>query len=217
MDILMTTLHAERAATYQLLARLFIREVDSDLFRSLSHLQASDDKELADQGLAAIVAYLDECPEDPLTDLAVDYARLFIIRNEYGRDAAYPFESVYTSKEALLMDSARDEVVKLYRQAGFKKDPSWKQGEDHISLELEYMSVLAQKTVQVFENDDYDQVQQLLDTQISFLQNHLLTWISPFTDAMESVAKSGFYKGVALLTRGYLEQDYICLQEEKTY
>lgn len=217
MDTAMIALHTERAATYQLLARLFAREVDSDLFESLSHLQASDGEEAADQGLAVIVAYLNECPEDPLTELAVDYTRLFIVRNEHGRDAAYPFESVYTSKEALLMDTARDEVVKLYRQAGLAKDSSWKQGEDHISLELEYMGVLAQKTAQALENNALNEAQKFVDAQISFLKNHLLTWISPFTDAMEKVAKSGFYKGVALLTRGYLEQDYVCLQEEKIF
>lgn len=214
MDEVTIMLHNERAAVYALLARLYEREVDADLWSSLALLTSSDGDEEADRGLGRLMAYVNDTHHDALTELAVDYTRLFVVRSEHGRDAAYPFESVYTSKEALLMDTARDEVLRLYRQVGLAKTSEWKQGEDHISLELEYMSVLAQRTAQALEVKDESLAQELLLKQVAFLKEHLLTWVTPFTVAMEEIAKTEFYKGLALLTRGYLEQDCCCLLEE---
>lgn len=89
-----------------------------------------------DTGNRLIATYLSGIWENTLTELAADYMRTFFGHGYSGHAAAYPFESVYSSEKRLLMQSARDEVLALYRAAGLSKQESWKEGEDHIALEL---------------------------------------------------------------------------------
>ena len=42
-----------------------------------------------------------------------------------------------------MMQDARDEVLVLYRAFGLDKQESWKEGEDHIALELEFEQIYA--------------------------------------------------------------------------
>ena len=46
-----------------------------------------------------------------------------------------------------MMQEARDEVLAVYRSEGLDKLPSWKESEDHIALELEFMAVLGDRIV----------------------------------------------------------------------
>lgn len=73
--------------------------------------------------------------------------------------AAYPFESVHTSPKRLMMQEARDEVLAVYRSEGLDKLPSWKESEDHIALELEFMAVLGDRIVAAAEASDEAEVE----------------------------------------------------------
>ncbi len=128
-----------RRATYQFLSRLFRTEVDQELYDTLVSMRfpANTGNPLVDEGYRMICGYLSQASGDVLTELAVDYVRAFIGSGNDGFSAAYPYESVYTSPKRLMMQDARDEVLVLYRAAGLAKQESWKEGEDHIALELD--------------------------------------------------------------------------------
>ena len=168
---------------------------------------------LVDEGYETIRAYLSEPHPGVMTELAVDYARTFIGHGNNGYSAAYPFESVYTSSKRLLMQGARDEVLVIYRAAGIDKKDSWKEGEDHIALELEFMQILAQRTVDALLEEDEDKAFDLLIVQKNFLDDHLLGWFPMMQRDMEKFAKTNFYRGLARLTRGFLEVDFELLEE----
>lgn len=201
--------HMDRAATYNLLARLMNREVDPGLLAGLSSAGFPEDtgSPLADEANRLMGGFLAESTEDPLTDLAVDFARLFIVRDMGETLAAYPYESVYTSVERTMMADARDGVAAFYRSAGLNKSPSWKLGEDHIALELEFMGVLCQRTVEAARKGDGQAIEDNLALQESFLKDHLLKWAPKFCDGMFATAKTDFYRGVALLLKAHLKSE----------
>ncbi len=200
---------ASRNATYRLLSRMYRVEVDEQFYADLLKLRvpAHTGNAEVDDGYKNIIEYLGEPHPDVLTELAVDYARTFIGSGNNGYSAAYPFESVYTSPRRLLMQGARDEVLVIYRAAGIDKTESWTDGEDHIALELEFMQILGMRALDALNAGDEDAAADLLAQQRSFLEGHLLAWFPMMAADMEKFSKTKFYKGLASLTMGVLNND----------
>lgn len=194
-------------ATYQFLSRLFRSEVDQELYDTLVAMRfpANTGNDLVDEGYRMICTYLSQADGTVLTELAVDFVRAFIGSGNDGYSAAYPFESVYTSPKRLMMQEARDEVLAVYRSEGLDKLPSWKESEDHIALELEFMAVLGDRIVTAAEAADEAEVERLLSTQRNFLEDHLASWAPLMTADLRRFAQCGLYQGLASLTDGFLQ------------
>lgn len=211
-------LNEQRAATYGLISRLFRVEIDEDLLKELHSMRfpASTGNKNVDEGYRRIATYLSNTWDNSLTDLAVDYARVFIGHGVDAFSAAYPFESVYTSEKRLLMQDARDEVLAIYRAAGLDKQDSWREGEDHVALELEFEQILANRTVEALEKGDEDEAAALLTTAKNFLNDHLISWVPMMTADMKRFAKTDLYQGLAYLTDGFLKTDMAFLKDVLT-
>lgn len=203
------TVIQSRIATYRLLSRLYRVEVDQACYDELLklHFPTHTGNELADAGYAAIRHYLATPHPSVLTELAVDYARTFIGHGNNGYSAAYPFESVYTSPKRLLMQGARDEILVIYRAAGIEKKESWKDGEDHIALELEFMQIMSQRALDALRRGNEEKAADDLATQRNFLQDHLCAWFPMMADDIKRFSKTEFYQGLGDLTSGFLETD----------
>lgn len=204
-----------RSQTYQLLARLFRKEVNEELLAELAGKKypygTGNDK--ADAGYLKIATFLSNTWPNTVTDLAVDFVRTFIGHGNDSYACAYPFESVYTSRERLLMMGARTEVLAIYRSQGLDKSDDWKEGEDHVSVELEFMATMAQRSADALLAEDADRAEELLNVQRNFLADHLAAWVPMMTADMKCFAKTELYQGLALLTEGYLEIDGAFLKE----
>lgn len=205
----------ERTATYGLLSRLYRKEVDERLLKEMHGLRyrVSTGNAQVDEGNRLIATYLSGVWENSVTELAADYMRVFFGHGYNGHAAAYPFESVYTSEKRLLMQSARDEVLALYRAAGLDKNDDWKEGEDHIALELEYMQILAGRAADALLRGDRDRAIANLVAQRNFLDDHLLGWAPMLAAEMKKFAKTNFYRGLASMTVGFLECDLELLDD----
>lgn len=94
-----------RANTYQFLSRLYQSEIDEDLLNELKHMSfpyGSGNAKL-DEGYMRIAKFMSNTWPNTLTDLAIDYVRSFIGHGNDSYSCAYPYESVYTSRERLMM------------------------------------------------------------------------------------------------------------------
>lgn len=204
-----------RAATYDLLSRLYRVEVDEPLLAEMKAMRfpASTGSEHMDAGYRLIATYLSNVWENSLEELAVDYTRTFIGNGIDALSAAYPFESVYTSEKRLMMQDARDEVLAVYRAYGLDKRSEWREGEDHIALELEFMKTLSQRAADALAKGDEERAEGLLVTQKNFLADHLSLWVPLFTSDVTKHAKTDFYQGLASLTKGFLAVDAAFLNE----
>lgn len=214
----LASLVKQRADTYGLLSRLYRVEVDQELLDELCGMRfpASTGNADVDRGYRLMATYLSNLWENSVTDLAVDYVRCFIGHGVDAYSAAYPFESVYTSEKRLLMQEARDEVLAIYRSAGLDKQSTWKEGEDHIAVELEFMQIIAQRTADALLRGDDDEAFNLLLTQRNFAEDHLLSWVPMMTADLKRFAKTDFYRGLAFLTEGFLATDREFLEDITT-
>jgi putative dimethyl sulfoxide reductase chaperone len=209
------TLMEQRAATYGLLSRLYRVELDQEMLDKLRGMRfpAATGNSDVDEGYLRIARFLSNTWENSITDLSVDYVRVFIGHGVDAFSAAYPFESVYTSEKRLLMQDARDEVLAIYRANGLDKKDTWKEGEDHLALELEFEQTLANRTVEALRRGDEEEAAALLTTQQNFLSDHLISWVPMMTADMKRFAKTDLYQGLAYLTDGFLDTDRAFLED----
>lgn len=205
----MIDLCARRERTYELLARLFGSEVDAQTYESLkgASFPARTGDERIDTGYRKIASYLSGDHDDAVLQLAVDYVRVFIGHGNTAYSAAYPFESVYTSEKRLLMQEARDEILRCYAEAGLVIAPAWKEPEDHLSLELEYMQIMSRRAKEALEAKRDDEALGLVAAQRDFLCAHLTSWVPMMTSDMRRFARTDFYLGLSYLTEGFLASD----------
>ncbi|ACV22711.1 chaperone protein TorD [Slackia heliotrinireducens] len=198
-----------RAATYALLSRLYNLEVDEKYLNALKEMlyPVESGNELMNEGHYHIAKYLSNSWVEPLTDLSVDYGRTFLGSGIDTYAAAYPFESVYTSERRLLMADARDEVLAIYRANGLDKSDKWTVGEDHISVELEFMRILCLRAARALSEGDMDRAFRLFKTQQGFLEQHICIWTPVFTADIRRFSNTSFYQGIAELTDGFLQTE----------
>ncbi|MDR0500458.1 MAG: molecular chaperone TorD family protein [Coriobacteriales bacterium] len=199
----------QRSATYALLSRLYQKEVSRDLLNELHgklYPAESTDKDLH-TGYLYLATYLSNLWSGSLSESKVDYARCFLGHGVDGFSAAYPFESVYTSEKRLTMQGARDEVLAIYRANGIEKLAKWKDGEDHISLELEFMRILCDRAKDALSCGDINAAHELHLRQHDFLNNHLIAWVPMLLADMKKFAQTKLYLGLAYLTEGFLRTD----------
>ena len=203
------SVNERRGRTYDLLARLFAKEVDADLLEELhgTRFPASTGSDEADEGMRLMAGYLSNLWDGTLQELAVDYVRCFIGGGMDAFSAAYPYESVYTSPKRLMMQEARDEVLAIYRSQGFDKAEGWKESEDHVAAECVFMAAMAQRTAEACREGDEDRVASLLTVQLNFLSDHLYAWTGMMTSDMRGYARTDFYKGLAAYVDGFLTSD----------
>ena len=205
----------QRSATYGLLSRLYRVEVDEEFLKEMKGMRfpAATGNSQVDEGYRLIATFLSNTWGNTITDLAIDYVRTFIGHGVVAFSAAYPYESVYTSEKRLMMQDARDEVLAIYRSQGLDKQETWKEAEDHLALELEFMQILANRTVDALKAGDEDAAIELLTTQKNFLEDHLMAWVPMMTSDMRRFAKTDLYRGLASLTDGFMTVDFEFLQD----
>ena len=205
----LTAINEGRAKTYGLLARLYREERTQELIDELYGLKwrVSTGNAALDRGHKLVATWLSGLWENSKTELAADSMRTFFGHGYSGHAAAYPFESVYASEKRLLMQGARDEILALYRAAGLDKQESWKEGEDHIALELEYMQVLIDRTVTALREDRGEDAYNLVKCQYNFMEDHLGAWAPLLTEQMRDFTKTAFYEGLSYMTDGFLQVD----------
>ena len=205
----LAALFKKRADTYCLLARLYRVEVDEETYEELrqASFPAQTGNENLDEGYRKIATYLSSNHDDAVLQLAIDYVRIFIGHGNTAYSAAYPFESVYTSEKRLLMQEARDEIMELYAKAGLVIGGGWKDPEDHVALELEYMQIMCERAREALEAGQDSQALELVAMQRDFLLDHLVSWVPMMTTDMRRFAKTDFYQGISLVTEGFLAQD----------
>ncbi len=199
-------LNAARANYYRFLRRFYFQEADAPLLAQLKQMHIPADcpqpqMAMGYEKLRNFLALYDDTT-DILNELAADFSRVFLASGEYQGKGAFPYESVYTSRQGLVYQKAWEQVRGIYDTAKLMlTDVPSEITEDHIATELEYMALLA-------EQGTGTPAQQL-----DFLKHHLLNWVPKLCSDMKKYARTDFYKAVALLTEGFLVMDAELLEE----
>jgi putative dimethyl sulfoxide reductase chaperone len=219
----LNNLSKNRQGFYQFLSRIFEKEVDSEFLvaiRDKKNFFARPieglDKNMT-RGLQLVNSYLDtssnKSSDEICLELAVEYAGLFL--GVWGKPP-HPSESIYGSVGGLVMQKERDEVLILYNSAGLVLSKNFREPEDHVAIELQFMSYLAGETAVAANAHDSKKVKDLIEMQELFLKKHLGRWLGFMTHDVLEAGHVDFYKGICLLTQGFVDEDRKSIEELKS-
>ena len=205
----LVSLLAQQAAGYELLGRLFQREVDVELLQSLceGRYPAHTGNDHLDEGYRGLVVFLNHRGERTGTELNVDYLHVFIGNTQDASHVAYPYESVYTSPDHLLMQDARDAVLAAYRSEMITLVNEHNEPEDHMGFELAFCAVLLRRAVEALTAGNTARAIELVEKERAFVRDHLGVWAPEFASDVKRIAQTGFYRALADILLGYLEVD----------
>lgn len=141
---------------------------------------------------------------EPLQELLIDYARLFLGPNE---TFALPYGSVWLTGEKALMQDSTLAVRALYEQAGFEVDDDFRELPDHVAVELEFLYLLKFREAEALHRNDDAALAANTAQRRDFLANHLGRWIGPFSAAMREHAQTSFYRELASLTECFVQRE----------
>lgn len=211
-----TEITAARENMYLFLANLYKTEVTEDFYRQIKDADLSAQMQGGlFEGYSKIKKFCDTDRHDPITDLAVDYARVFLGAGVVETEqSAFPYESVYTSEKRLIMQEARDEVLALYRKYGLGVDDRYNIPEDHIALELEFMGYLCRLINSYAAAEDADEAVKILQEQEGFIKLHFDRWVPAFCKDIKKVSGTDFYSGAADLTLSFIAMDKEIIDEQ---
>jgi TorA maturation chaperone TorD len=196
---------------FNLLGKIIYAPPDCNWLQSLFEDDIFSDSPLGrDQadvthGLQLIQTWYSLCPGEITPsicqDLNADYTRLFI---GAGKVLAPPWESVYFSKERLVFQEQTLQVRNWYRRFGLQAENYQKEPDDHLALELAFVTHLAQCALKALREYDEPTFQEMMEAQCRFLSEHLLKWAPLCCSLVIENAKTDFYRGIGFLTKGAL-------------
>lgn len=129
-----------------------------------------------------------------LDQVADEYARIFV-----GPAAlpAPPWESVYRDKKRMLMTATTLSVREHYRTYGYEARKVLKVPDDHLAIELDFLSALAQEALQACAAGDAEEAESAFEAGSAFLRAHLALWVDDFAANLRTRDGSPFYCAIA--------------------
>lgn len=159
-----------------------------------------------DQLIACTSKLEEQSTEEAIEKVMVEYTELFL---GPGVPKAPPFESFYHSNKKLFFGQTTFEMKEILNKNGLESKRKDKQPEDHIGLELLFISVQTEQ----LHNLDVEKHVSIMKEQISFIDKHLLTWIPALCSDAKEHGSVGFYGGLIELVWGTLLWDKELLEE----
>ena len=203
--------------TYTFLSQMLFRELNEEAIAVLKGQEwpAETGNETLDRGYAQVRRFFNFASTDIRTQLAVEYARVFLAAGVFGSDkmTAVPYESVFTSESHLMMQASRDDVVRRFAADGFQVNPDLHEPEDHLAFELEYVAHMSRKAVELVEAGNAEALAANVARQVEFIDAHLLNWVGNLYETAHEYAKTTFYTGMLLVVLGAAEQSRDLLAE----
>jgi TorA maturation chaperone TorD len=208
-----------REGIYLFLSRVFMFEVDNEFLTTIVAIQptinalasSQQGTELQKAGellqvfsKKAAIAEGEE-RDRMLTDLAVDYASLFLVPG-FSRQV-YPWESAYFSQPPRMFGEPYHQMVAAYKKVGYEKPQNFKDAEDHVALELDFMAYLCRLARAGIEAGNVEYAVGYLKLQKEFLQDHLNRWAGKLCTGIIDKSESQFYKAIGMLMRSFLARE----------
>ena len=210
---------SNRLFLYSLMHKVFGREPDEELLNILTDehtgeafgLLSEEEKDIMDR-TATFLKEIREEKQDPafLDEAKDEYTRLFIGPVSL---VAPPWESVYGQKDAMLFQESTLEVRNTYRKFGLLPEGYPHVADDSLALELHFMALLAQRSLDAFYTGKNDDLIADLTGSADFLKKHLLVWVPKFLERMKGAKSNVLYPQMCLVLDEFLRKDAGTVQE----
>ncbi len=191
-----------RADFYAFLSRMFVEEPPFELAEDIANGKiqflptASLNRDFS-EGLSLFEKF-EKCnnASDIHEKLCREFTRLFT----GPVPAIFPYESTYI--DGSMMAKSLLIVKEEYRKAGLKRIQDYHEPEDHIAMELGFMSNLC-------SNNSSDSLRMQRD----FMKDHLSKWAPAFCDELCEKSYNDFFRGIGKITKGFLISEIELLDE----
>lgn len=142
----------------------------------------------------------ESCPDKNgcLEILKEDYNRLFSVT---GLPLAPAYESIY-SKNENYTGHPSENVTEFYNAYGWDSRSRTKTGDDHLGIELLFLTRLIDKYSQLDDDPCCCEMQKEINR---FIDQHILTWIPVWNDDIQINAHTECYKGIGTLIYACME------------
>lgn len=191
---------AERiSAAGKVLSQLYLSAPGKELREAMYSAQMLNDWPLTDphsvQGVRTLLSSRPESEEA----IKRDHLYLFV---GAGPALAQPYESVRTSEEGLVFEEETFAVRAAYAKFGLRAPNFNREPDDHIGLEIAFLSDLAGRAAeQLAAGED---AQEIRTAMRDFLVDHLDRFAGGVVEDVRKHAKTALYKAVAEFTLGFI-------------
>ncbi|HMN67742.1 MAG TPA: molecular chaperone TorD family protein [Bdellovibrionales bacterium] len=172
------------------LASILTSYPDSDFQSSL--------KELLDDESISLPRELNEklrelsLSESAVDDLRSDYISIF----DQSKSLNPLYETEYGRERAMFKATELSDIAGFYRAFGFEMDlEGGRDMVDHISVELEFYSLLMMKLLYLEESDELSGCEIVLDGMRKFMESHLGRFVTAIIER-DGVQSSHVYRGI---------------------
>jgi len=207
-----TVILSEEAVFYGILGKILYPSPDKSLLEKIITQQLfedvpfTSDQEKFKTGMMHIKEWINKCKGKNIDEIyesvLLDYTHLFV----GGKTVPVPiWESVYFNKERMVFQEETIQVRKWYRKYKLHVEHLYHEPDDHIGIELSFVSYLAKLGLDKIEQDDFDGLKEILFDKKSFIEEHPFLWTPAWCDLIQKHGKTDFYKGIAYLVTGALE------------
>lgn len=203
-----SAINQSRLMIYDLLSSLFGGPIEYGTLCQIGKNNSLKSLSTISEGANLILRMVEESKErgeEAINkELKEEYNRLFIGPNSLP---APLWESVYLDKEHIMFGEKTLEVRAAYEEFGLRFVRLNKEPEDHIAIELEFLSYLIENFSTFNPSCNKEQLIKYLDAQIRFMNDHLMKWAPQFCELMIKATECKLYKGAALLLAEFLPCD----------
>lgn len=217
----MTIVLANRRYLYELFQHLFGQEPNNKLMEIVTSEHTIEglslflnDNNFLNESYFELLRELKQQIENnqdfTIDKLRCEYTNLMIGPNKLP---APPWESVYITKERTLFQQSTLEVRHKYLEYQFLPENYPNEADDHLAIELDFMSKLAKFAISAFESGKMDEMKKVLIDQKQFLDEHLLSWTKEFSEQIQNSKTHYFYPQTAKLMDQILRTDSVILDE----
>lgn len=171
------------------------------------------------RGGKRLKSYLESIPERHFRSAchqeAEEYRRLFL----GDQSMLIPCEGTFRAiRDGANAAACISHIRSMYADSGVVFNKLTGERDDHIAMELEFMAVLAEG---MRSKADLSHMRhsclEMADTQIRFLEVHLLKWAPRLAEELIRATKSPLYSGLAELLREFLADDLEQLRQWRAH
>lgn len=121
------------------------------------------------------------------------------------------YETGYRGEGVFQQSGIMADVAGFYRAHGLRSGGDERERPDHITVELEFMAIVAKKEALALEQEMPERVRVCRETAAAFLQDHLGCWAPAFGLRAAAVSSSPWYTSLGKLLAAWIPRDMSAL------
>lgn len=200
----MKKLNDERGIIYGFLARAYRDKIDKQFIDAMSIFDYSyfSGESLIEEGFLMLRYITANISDEKRASIADAYTKIFTKAGSAIAGRVSPYESAYVE-----CDRVRDEVIARYGAEMLERSGMFKEPEDHIAFEFEFMACLCEMAVKACDINDKDMADTYLLRQKEFFIKHLNIWVESLSNDLLKLSDEPFYKAIAKITKGMVIEE----------